>query len=110
MCRIRRHGQALLITDEQIAAQVLFALPCTGGSGTILRGPISAGTSPSRLCSLNALCLTLQSHPLPDAAVQEPGMVKAGTAIPNFSIGALVVTASDAVPNLACNAYLHGWS
>lgn len=98
----------MLITGEQIAAQVLFALPCASRFGTFLRGAIGTGIAPSRLCSLYALCLTLQSCALREAAVQEPGVIEARTAVPNFSMGTFV--AAGVIPSLAGDAYLDDWS
>src|SRR5260370_37479924 len=59
--RMRRHGLggALLITGEQIAAQILFSLPSASRFRTFLGEAIGAGVAPSRLCSLHALRLTL---------------------------------------------------
>jgi len=98
----------LLITGEQIAAQVLFGLPSAGRVGTFLCRAIGTGVAPSRLCSLHALCLTIQSCTLREAAIQEPGVVEARTAVPNFTMGTLVV--AGVIPRLARNAHLHGWS
>ena len=110
MRRIRRHGLglALLITGEKIAAQVLFGLPSAGRVGTFLCGAIGAGVAPSRLRSVHALCLTLHGRALREAAVQKPGVVEARTAVPNFSMGTLVV--AGVIPPLARNAQLDGWS
>jgi hypothetical protein len=98
----------LLITGEQIAAQVLFGLPSAGRVGTFLRGATDTGIAPSRFRSLHALCLTIQGCAVRKAVVQEPGVVEARTAIPNFSVGTLVV--AGVIPSLARNAQLDGWS
>lgn len=108
--RIRRHGLglALLITGEQIAAQILFGLPSAGRVETFLCGAIGTGIAPSRFRSLHALCLTIQGCAVREAVVQETGVVKARTPVPNFSIGTLVV--AGVIPSLARNAQLDGWS
>lgn len=110
MCRIHRHGLglALLITGEQIAAQVFFGLPSASRVGTFLRGAIGTGIAPSRLRCLHALYLTLHCRALREATIQELRVVEARAAIPNFSMGTLVV--AGAIPRLAADAQLNGWS
>jgi len=101
-------GLAFLITGEQIAAQILFSLPSASRFGTFLCGAIGTGVAPNCFRSLHALCLTLHGRALREAAVQEPSLVEARTAVPNFSMGTLVV--ARAIPSLAGDAQLDGWS
>ena len=98
----------MLITGEQIAAQVLFGLPSAGRVGTFLCGAIGTSVAPSRLRSLHALCLTLHGRALREAAVQELRVVEARAAVPNFSVGTLVV--AGVIPSLARDAQMDGWS
>jgi hypothetical protein len=93
---------------EQIAAQVLFGLPGAGRIGTFLGGATGTGISPGRLRCLHALYLTLHCRTLREATVQELRVIEARTAIPNFSVGTLVV--AGAIPRLAADAQLNGWS